>query len=244
MYFVIATMALGYTSTASAVKLSDVNGHTARIANTDDMVPCAICSPRNPSEFNPDTNEWNDWWGGFVDDPVNIERESLGCAAPLEDMSDYIFSVGAESELYDGKSYDCTADGWVLREPVYDGTYNKHNGTIYDGVSCRFDAEGGFWHCASCSSVSCNDGYYGNPTDCAVRYDECNKCPNSTYKKAIGGSGSFYTCTTQLQPGQSTAGSNRTISDCNIPKLVGGSGGAYCNDNGFFIWDSACSYAG
>lgn len=244
MYFVIATMALGYTSTASAVQLSDVNGHTARIANTDDMVPCAICSPHTPSDFNPDTNEWNDWWGGFMDDPVADERDSLGCALPLADMSDYIFSVGAESELYDGKSYDCTGDGWVLREPVYDGTYNLHNGTIYDGVGCRFSAEESFWQCASCSSVSCNDGYYGEPTDCRVMLGECTKCPDSTYKKAIGGSGSFYTCTTQLQPGQSVAGQNSTISDCQIPKLVGGSGGAYCNDNGFFIWNSACSYAG
>lgn len=243
MYFVIATMALGYTSTASAVKLSDVNGHTARIANTADDVPCAVCTPKTASDFNPDTNEWNEWWGGFVDDPVEYEREELGCARPLEDMSDYIFSVGTKSELYGGKSYDCTDSGWVLSGPVYNGTYDNNNGTIYDGVSCTFDAEGSSWQCASCSSVSCNDGYYGDPTGCAVRLNDCLPCPVSTYKTAIGDSGN-YTCTTILQPGQSTAGSNRTISGCKIPKLVGGSGGAYCNDNGFFIWDSACSYAG
>lgn len=241
MYFIIATMALGYTSTASAVQLSDVDGHSARIAKADDMMPCAVCTPKTASDFNPDTNEWNEWWGGFMED-LAAERESLACNPPLEDMSDYIFSIGEESELYNGKQYDCTESGWVLRRPVYNGTYDNNNGTIYDGVSCTFEADGSRWQCASCSSVSCNDGYYGDPTGCQVGLNECLPCPVSTYKKAIGGSGNF-TCTTQLQVGQSTAGSNRTISDCKIPQLTGGSG-AYCNDNGFFIWDSACSYAG
>ncbi len=245
MYFVIATMALGYTSTASAVKLDAANGHWAHISKTADEVPCAACSPKTASDFE-DTNTWNEWWAGFVDDTAD-ERGDFSCRWQDASETSYIFPIGTESELYNGKQYDCTASGWELRgssSTGSNGTFNYNGGTIYNGVNCRWIADGGqYYQCASCSSVSCNDGYYGNPTGCTVDEYDCDKCPDSSYKKAIGGSGNF-TCTAILQAGQSTAGANRTISGCRIPQLAGGSDGAYCNDNGFFIWDSACSYAG
>ena len=244
MYFVIATMALGYTSTASAVKLDDANGHWAHIGNTADEVPCAACSPQTASDFE-DTNTWNEWWAGFVED-TNDEHGNFSCRWQDASETSYIFPIGTESELYNGKQYDCTASGWELRGSSMNGTFDYNNGTIVGGTNCKFQAEGGsqYYYCSSCTSVSCNDGFYGNPTDCRVAEFDCDKCPDSSYKKAIGGSGSFYTCTTILQSGQSMAGVNRTISGCKIPRFYGGSDGAYCNDNGFFIWDSECSYAG
>ena len=247
MYFVIATMALGYTSTASAVQLSDVNGHWGHIGVAADEVPCAACSPKTASDFGEEnTNAWKEWWAGFLDDTAG-EHEQFSCAWGAEndnaggDINNYIFPIGTVSELYNGKSYECTASGWVLRGS--NGTFTRHNGTIYGGVNCLYMEEGDYYQCPSCSSVSCDEGYYGNPTGCSVRESDCSKCPVSTYRTSIGGSGN-YTCTTILQPGQSVAGQNSTISDCEIPRLLGGSAGSYCNDNGFFIWDSACSYAG
>lgn len=243
MYFVIATMALGYTSTASAVKLDDANGHWAHISNTADEVPCAACSPQTASDFE-DTNTWNEWWAGFLDDTAD-ERGNFSCRWQNASETSYIFPIGTQSELYNGKKYDCTADGWELHDSGMNGTFEYNNGTIVGGTNCKFQAEGGsqYYYCSSCTRVSCNDGYYGDPTDCRVTEQDCDKCPDSSYKKAIGGSGNF-TCTTILQSGQSTAGVNRTISGCKIPQLAGSSDGAYCNDNGFFIWDSACPYAG
>lgn len=244
MYFVIATMALGYTSTASAVKLDDANGHWAHIGNTADEVPCAACSPQTASDFE-DTNTWNEWWAGFVED-TNDEHGNFSCRWQDASETNYIFPIGTQSELYNGKQYDCTASGWELHGSSMNGNFEYNNGTIVGGTNCKFQAEGGsqYYYCSSCTRVSCNDGFYGNPTDCRVTEQDCDKCPDSSYKKAIGGSGSFYTCTTILQSGQSTAGVNRTISGCKIPRFYGGSDGAYCNDNGFFIWDSECSYAG
>ena len=244
MYFVIATMALGYTSTASAVKLDDANGHWAHIGNTTDEVPCAACSPNTASDFE-DTNTWNEWWAGFVED-TNDEHGNFSCRWQDASETNYIFPIGTQSELYNGKQYDCTASGWELHGSSMNGNFEYNNGTIVGGTNCKFQAEGGsqYYYCSSCTRVSCNDGFYGNPTDCRVTEQDCDKCPDSSYKKAIGGSGSFYTCTTILQSGQSTAGVNRTISGCKIPRFYGGSDGAYCNDNGFFIWDSECSYAG
>lgn len=251
MYFVIATMALGYTSTASAVKLDGANGHWAHISNAADEVPCAACSPKTARDFGDDTNTWNEWWAGFEEDTAD-EHGAFSCSWFPDyaggDINDYIFPIGTESELYNGKQYDCTASGWVLRgsssSTGSNGTFHRNGGTIYDGVDCKWIADGGqYWQCVSCSSVSCDDGYFGDPTGCTVTEDDCSKCPDSTYKKAIGGSSNF-TCTAILQAGQSTAGSNRTISDCKIPRFYGGSDGAYCNDNGFFIWDSECSFAG
>lgn len=244
MYFVIATMALGYTSTASAVKLDDANGHWAHIGNTADEVPCAACSPQTASDFE-DTNTWNEWWAGFVED-TNDEHGNFSCRWQDASETNYIFPIGTQSELYNGKQYDCTASGWELHGSSMNGNFDYNNGTIVGGTNCKFQAEGGsqYYYCSSCTSVSCNDGFYGNPTDCRVAEFDCNKCPDSSYKKAIGGSGSFYTCTTILQSGNSKAGSNRSSSGCKIPRFYGGSDGAYCNDNGFFIWDSECSYAG
>lgn len=244
MYFVIATMALGYTSTASAVKLDAANGHWAHISKTADEVPCAACSPKTASDFE-DTNTWNEWWAGFVED-TNDEHGDFSCRWQNASETSYIFPIGTESELYNGKQYDCTASGWELRgsSTSLNGTFNLNGGTIYNGKDCESIVDGAhYYRCSSCSSVSCNDGFYGNPTDCTVTEDDCSRCPYSSYKKAIGGSGNF-TCTTVLQAGQSTAGSNRTSSGCKIPRFYGGSDGAYCNDNGFFIWDSECSYAG
>ncbi len=244
MYFVIATMALGYTSTASAVKLDAALGHWAHIYNTADEVPCAACSPKTASDFE-DTNTWNEWWAGFVED-TNDEHGDFSCRWQNASEKSYIFPIGTESELYNGKQYDCTASGWVLRgsSTSLNGTFDRNGGTIYNGVDCEWIADNGqYYQCASCSSVSCNNGYYGDPTGCTVKEYDCTRCPDSTYKKAIGGSGNF-TCTAVLQTGQSVAGQNSTISGCKIPQLAGSSDGAYCNDNGFFIWDSACSYAG
>lgn len=251
MYFVIATMALGYTSTASAVKLDGANGHWAHISNTADEVPCAACSPKTARDFGGDTNTWNEWWAGFEEDTAD-EHGAFSCSWSPDyaggDINDYIFPIGTESELYNGKQYDCTASGWVLRgsssSTGSNGTFHRNGGTIYDGVNCKWIADGGqYWQCSSCSSVSCDDGYFGDPTGCEVTEDDCSKCPDSTYKKAIGGSGNF-TCTAVLQAGQSVVGQNRTISGCKIPQLTGGSDGAYCDNNGFFIWNSACSFAG
>lgn len=245
MYFVIATMALGYTSTASAVKLDGANGHWAHISNTADEVPCAACSPKTARDFGDDTNTWNEWWAGFMDDTAD-EHGDFSCRWQNASEKSYIFPIGTESELYNGKQYDCTASGWELRgsSTSLNGTFNLNGGTIYNGKDCESIVDGAhYYRCASCSSVSCNDGFYGNPTDCTVTEDDCSKCPDSSYKKALGGSGNF-TCTSMLQAGQSVAGQNSTISGCKIPRFYGGSDGAYCNDNGFFIWDSACSYAG
>lgn len=244
MYFVIATMALGYTSTASAVKLSHVNGHWAHISNTADEVPCAACSPKTQDDFS-DTTTWTEWWAGFLDD-TSDEHGEFSCTWQTASQTDYIFPIGTQSETYDGRYYDCTSSGWVLHESStsLNGTFDRNGGTIYNGKDCEWIADNGqYYQCSSCSSVSCNDGYYGNPTNCRVTEYDCTKCPDSSYKKALGGSGSF-ACTSMLQAGQSTAGSNRTSSGCKIPRFYGGSDGAYCNDNGFFIWDSECSYAG
>ncbi len=249
MYFVIATMALGYAHTASAVQLDGVKGHWAHIAKAADEVPCAACSPKVHSDFEGDETSWNEWWAGFLED-TDDEHGGFACTwgpnTIMTDIDDYIFPIGTQSETYNGQYYDCTASGWVLHEETQslDGTFSRNGGTIYGGKNCKWVADNGqYYQCASCSSVSCNAGYYGNPTGCQVTEYDCNKCPDSSYKKAMGGSGN-YTCTSLLQSGQSSSSSNTSISGCKIPRYYGGSNGAYCNDNGFFIWDSECSYAG
>ncbi len=250
MYFVIATMTLGYVGDAAAATAPRLTpepyGVWARQYNVEDSVGCLVCLQYDKTSYEGTESDYRDYVAeelyGYYDG-VAYDTGDVICNSDLNAVKVYAWdthSLPDEAGVY----YLCTSDGWTKKNYLPNGTFNYNNGTITDGVQCEYMADGDQYVCASCSSVSCNDGYYGNPTDCAVGPGVCLPCPNSTYKKAIGGSGNFYTCTTQLQPGQSTAGSNRTISDCNIPKLVGGSGGAYCNDNGFFIWDSACSYAG
>ncbi len=250
MYFVIATMTLGCAHTVSAVQLDGVHGHWGHIAGAADETPCAACSPKTKSDFEGDTTSWNEYWTDFKDDTSN-EHDNFSCAWDVSGLSgignsinDYIFPIGTQSETYDGQYYDCTSSGWVLHGSYLNGTFNYNNGTIYNGVDCERIGDGGqYYQCASCSSASCNGGYYGNPTGCRVTERDCTKCPDSSYKKALGSSGRF-TCTSIMQSGQSTAGSNRTSSGCELPRYYGGSDGVYCDDNGFFILDSECSYAG
>ena len=235
---------------ASAVQFDNISGHWAHIVNASDETPCVACLPETESDFEGNTTSWNEFWADFKDD-TSDEHDVFSCAWDVSGLSgidisinDYSFPIGAQSETYDGRYYDCTSSGWVLHETTLNGTFVHNNGTIYDGKDCKWIADGGqYYQCSSCSGVSCNSGYYGNPTNCAVTEYDCGKCPNSSYKKALGGSGSFK-CTSMLQAGQSTAGSNRTSSGCKIPRYVGGSDGVYCDDNGFFIFDSECSYAG
>ena len=243
MYFVIATMALGYVGDAAATmapRLSDnpaPNGKLARKYNVDDYVGCVACLQYDETAFEePDafrqylTEELSDYSAG-----------NLGCNTSLDSIE--VYTWGTSSRTNDnGVYYNCNSTGWVRGNLLPDGDYNNNNGTITNGHNCTYIADNGsYYSCESCANALCNDGYYGDPTGCEIKDHDCSRCPDSTYKKAIGGSGNF-TCTTILQSGQSTAGPNRTISGCKIPKLTGGSG-AYCNENGFFIWDSACSYA-
>lgn len=251
MYFVIATMALGYVGDAAAVadmapRLEDnpaPNGQLARKYNVDDYVGCVACLQYDETNFE-GTDAFHNYLAeelaGYVDGGVG----NLACNIRFDSVE--VYSWGTSSRPNDnGVYYYCNSSGWVRKNLLPDGTYNNNNGTITDGHNCTHIADNGsYYSCESCTSALCNDGYYGHPTGCEVKDHDCSKCPDSTYKRSFGGSVSAYVCTTQLQAGQSVAGQNSTISGCKIPQLTGGSGGAYCNDNGFFIWDSACSYAG
>lgn len=248
MYFVIATMALGYVgaaaaATATAPRLANnpaPNGKLARKYNVADSVGCVACLQYDERTYV--------GTGGFTDYLANelsdYSAGNLGCNANFNALE--IYTWGTSSRPDDsGVYYNCTASGWTIKKPTLpDGTYNYNNGTILNGKNCQYIIENGrYYSCQSCTSALCNDGYYGNPTGCAVKENDCHKCPVSTNRVASSTSASTYTCTTLLQSGQSTAGYNSTISGCKIPQLTGGSGGAYCSDSGFFIWDSACFYA-
>lgn len=247
MYFVIATMALGYVGDAAAVtvtapRLSDrpaPNGKLARKYNVDDSVGCVACLQYDERTYV-GVSGFDEYLAEELSDYGNAD---LACNTNLDSIE--VYSWGTSSRPNDnGVYYNCTASGWTIKKPTLpDKTYKHNNGTILNGHNCIYITDGEYYSCESCTSASCNDGYYGNPTGCAIKANDCKVCPDSTYKKAIGGSGNF-TCTTVLQAGQSMAGENRTISGCKIPQLAGSSDGAYCNDNGFFIWDSACPYAG
>lgn len=242
MYFVIATMALGYVGDAAATmapRLSDnpaPNGKLARKYNVDDYVGCVACLQYDETAFE-ETDAFRQY---LTEELSDYSVGNLGCNTSLDSIE--VYSWGTSSRINDnGVYYNCNSTGWVQGNLLPDGDYNNNNGTITNGHNCTYIADNGsYYSCESCANALCNDGYYGDPTGCEIKENDCTRCPDSTYKKAIGSSSNF-TCTTILQAGQSTAGPNRTISGCKIPKLTGGSG-AYCNENGFFIWDSACSY--
>ena len=246
MYFVIATMALGYVGDAVAAMAPRLetnpapNGKLARKYNVDDYVGCVACLQYDESTFE-GAGAFTDYLAGELSD---YSAGNLGCNTSFDSIE--VYSWGTSSRPDDaGVYYHCNSSGWTQQKlsSVPDGTYDYNNGTITNGKNCeRITENGQYYSCQSCTSTLCNDGYYGSPTGCTIKENDCTRCPDSSYKKAIGGSGNF-TCTTILQAGQSTAGPNRTISGCKIPQLAGSSS-AYCNDNGFFIWDSACSYAG
>lgn len=246
MYFVIATMALGYVGAAAAAtvtapRLSDrpaPNGKLARKYNVDDYAGCVACLQYDERTYV-GASGFEDYLAEELSDYGNAD---LACNTNFDVLE--IYTWGTSSRPNDnGVYYNCTASGWTIKRPTLaDGTYSSNHGTIKNGRNCIYITDGAYYSCESCTSASCNDGYYGDPTGCAIKENDCTECPVSEYKKAVGGSGNF-TCTTRLQAGQSTAGYNSTISDCKIPQLAGSSD-AYCDDNGFFIWDSACSYAG
>lgn len=246
MYFIIATMALGYVGAAAAATAPRLetnpapNGKFARKYNADDYFGCVVCLQYDETDYD-GTDAFQEY---LAEELADQDAGNLPCNTSLDSVEVYRWGTSSRPDD-DGVYYNCNASGWTRGNLLSDGTYNYNNGTILNGHNCRYIGDAGkYYSCESCASALCNDGYYGDPTGCEITEYDCNKCPDSTNKKAIGGSGSFYTCTTILQSGQSTAGPNRTISGCKIPQLTGGSGGAYCNDNGFFIWDSACSYAG
>lgn len=244
MYFVIATMALGYVGDAVAVMAPRLenspapNGKLARKYNVDDYVGCVACLQYDESTFE-GTRAFTDY---LTEELSDYSAGNLGCNTNLDSIEVYSWGTSSRPDD-DGVYYHCNSSGWTQQKlsSVPDGTHDYNNGTITNGKNCeRITENGQYYSCQSCASALCNDGYYGDPTGCTIKENDCTKCPDSEYKKASGSSSNF-TCTTILQAGQSTAGPNRTISGCKIPKLTGGSG-AYCNENGFFIWDSACSY--
>lgn len=248
MYFVIATMALGYVGDAAAVtvtapRLSDrpaPNGKLARKYNVDDSVGCVACLQYDERTYV-GVSGFDEYLAEELSDYGNAD---LACNTNLDSIE--VYSWGTSSRPNDnGVYYNCTASGWTLKQPTLpNGTYSSNHGTIKNGRNCIYITDGAYYSCESCTSASCDDGYYGAPTGCAIKANDCHKCPVSTNRTSYGNSASTYVCTDQLQAGQSTAGYNRTISGCKIPRFYGGSDGAYCNDNGFFIWDSECSYAG
>ena len=246
MCFVIATMALGYVGDAAAVTVTaprlETNpapeGKLARKYGVDDSVGCVACLQYDERTYV-GLSGFENWVRTQLADS---DAGVLACNDSFDALEIYTWETSSRPDD-NGVYYNCTASGWTIKKPTLpDKTYNYNNGTIENGHNCIYITDGAYYSCESCTSASCNNGYYGNPTGCAIKKNDCHECPVSTYRRATGDSGNF-ACAKILQSGRSTAGENRTISDCKIPQLNGESG-AYCNDNGFFIWDSPCPYAG